>query len=415
VLQVLEGAGEWFKVQTADGRTGYVHAQVVERLAPAAATPGAAAAGSSAPTAPSGVAIAHDEVGCVVAGQHPRLEACLSPDDAVGRAHVAFRAKDTDPWYAVAMTREGRCHSAVLPRPQGDIKGFQYFVDVIDRNFAQTVRPERAPDRAFTPRVVGRRVECEAGRVVAAALGQLTRPVVVGVLRDASGRVLDAAAARVLESKALLSGFSPEGVIVSSTGAPPGSAAQTAGGGGAGAAAAGGAAGAAAGGGIGAGTLAIAGGAVAAAGVVAVAASGGGESEQPLTATGRWTGSGAGGGGLTTEIQAGSISCSSAYDIVADLTESNGALSGQISYSPQAIRCTSPDPQVQRIINSALLGGGDRGSLPVGGRASAGTLTLEVATLTFNGSYTRTALEATATFPIEGSSPVTYRLRLTRQ
>jgi hypothetical protein len=394
---------------------GYVHAQVVERLAPAA-TPGAAAAGTSARPAPAGVAIAHDEVGCVVAGQHPRLVACQSPDDTVGRAHVVFRAKDTDPWYAVAMTREGRCHAAVLPRPQRDIKGFQYFVDVIDRNFAQTVRPERAPDRAFTPRVVGRKVECEAGRVVAAALGQLTRPVVVGVLRDASGRVLDAAAARALESKLLLSGFSPEGVIVSGTGAPPGSAAQTASAGsgasGAGAGAAGGTAGAAAGG-IGVGTLAIAGGALAAAGLVAVAAGGGGESEQPLTATGRWTSPA--GGGLLTEVQAGTVSCSFGYDIVADLTESNGALSGQMSYTTQTSRCTSPDPELQRIIGSAIFGAsGTSGSAPVGGRASAGALTLVVATLTFNGSYTRTALEATAALPIEGAAPVVYRLRLTR-
>jgi hypothetical protein len=253
---------------------------------------------------------------------------------------------------------------------------------------------------------------------MAAVIGQLTRPVVVGVLRDASGRVLEAAAARTLESNMLLSGFSRQGVIVSSTGAAPGSTAQPAassGGAGGGAAAGGAAAGgAAAGGGIGMGTLAIAGGALAAAGVVAVAAGGGGESEEALTATGRWTGSAASGGGLTTQVQAEGISCSFGYDIVADLTESNGALGGQISYNAQQLSCSSPNPVVQQAINSALGSAGNSGSLPVGGTASGGTISLVVAQLTFNGSYTRTSLEATANFAVEGTSGVVYRLRLTR-
>ena len=414
VLELLESAGEWFKVKTAAGVTGYVHATVVERLAPAAPPPtGAGRATAPAAAAAAAVAIAHDEVGCVVADQHPRFEACLSPDDAVARARVAFRAKGTDPWYYVEMAREGRCHAAVLPRPQRDIQAFEYFVDVIDRNFAESVRPERAPDRAFAPRVVGRKAECEAGRLMAAVIGQLARPVVVGVLRDASGRVLEAAAARSLESQMLLSGFSKQGVIVSSTGAAPGSAVQPGAGGG-GAGAGGAAAGAAAaGGGIGAGTLAIAGGALAAAGVVAVAA-GGGDGEEPLTATGHWTGSAASGGGLTTQIQAEGISCSFGYDIVADLTESNGALSGQISYNAQRLACASPDPVVQQAINAGLGAAGNSGSLPVGGTASGGTISLVVAQLTFNGSYTRTSLEATANFAIEGTSGVVYRLRLTR-
>jgi hypothetical protein len=362
------------------------------------------------------VAIAHDEVGCVVAGQYPRFEACLSPDDAVARARVAFRARGTDPWYYVEMAREGRCHNAVLPRPQKETRAFEYFVDVIDRNFAESVRPERAPDRAFSPRVVGRQAECEAGRIVAGIIGQLARPVVVGVLRDASGRVLEAAAARALESQLTLTGFSPEGVIVGSTGAPPGSAAQAAGGGGgAGAAAGGAAAGGAAAGGLSATTLAIAGGAVAAAGIVAVAATGGGSSEEALTATGHWTGTAASGGGLTTELQAGAVSCSFGYDIVADLTESNGTLSGQMSYSGRSSQCSSAVPQVQQAINAALgASSNNSGSLPVGGRASGGTVSLVIANLTFNGSYTSTTMEATANFAIEGTPGVIYRLRLTR-
>jgi hypothetical protein len=226
--------------------------------------------------------------------------------------------------------------------------------------------------------------------------------------------VLDAAAARALESQMLLNGFSPQGVVVSSTGAAPGSAAQPAAGGGGGAAGGAAAGGAAAGGGIGAGTLAIAGGALAAAGVVAVAA-GGGESEQPLTATGRWTGSAGSGGGLTTQLQVETVSCSFGYDIVADLTESNGTLSGQMSYNWATGQCTSPIPHVQEAANAALGANATNGSLAVSGRASGGTLSLVVANLTFNGSYTPTSMEATANFPIEGTSGVVYRLRLTRQ
>src|SRR3989442_14563524 len=125
------------------------------------------------------------------------------------------------------MGREGPCYSAVLPKPKPQIKGFEYFVDVIDKGFAETHKPDRAPEQSFAPRVVKKQQDCDPARKVAAFLARLARPVVVGRAPDSSGNLLDAAAAKLLEGKALLTGFSSDGVVVSSTGAAPGTSAGT--------------------------------------------------------------------------------------------------------------------------------------------------------------------------------------------
>jgi hypothetical protein len=56
------------------------------------------------------------------------------------------------------------------------------------------------------------------------ATGSPTASVVMGVARDAGGKVLQAAAAHSAEATASISGFSADGVTMASTGAAPGSA-----------------------------------------------------------------------------------------------------------------------------------------------------------------------------------------------
>jgi hypothetical protein len=116
-----------------------------------------ATAGAQAP------AIQHKAVACIVAEQFPRMEACFDPVADVARARVHFRAHGTGPWYFVDMTPEGACHAGTLPKPRKTTKKVDYYVEVMDRRFADGRTPEH------DPRVVVRRMDCRQDMIVAAA------------------------------------------------------------------------------------------------------------------------------------------------------------------------------------------------------------------------------------------------------
>ncbi|PYQ19767.1 MAG: hypothetical protein DMF81_20835 [Acidobacteria bacterium] len=435
-LEVLESSGEWLRVRVVQTRAeGWISRRLVETTgsgavtSPPAARPSAPAA-PAAPAAAATLSIDHRDVGCVVAGQYPKLDACFSPDASVGRGRVLFRAAGTDPWYYVDMSRDGPCYSAVLPKPKPQLKGFEYFVDVIDKAFAETHKPDRAPEQAFAPRVVRQQQDCDPARNIAAFLGRLARPVVVGVARDSSGHVLDAAAAKLLEGKALLTGFSPDGVIVSSTGAAPGTSAGTA--------TAGGSAAGGAGGGLP--TIAVVGGIAAAGALVAVVAKGGGggsgsggsggtagsggstapgqggQGGQSLTVTGQWVGLAAGGNRLTYQFGVEGALCTFRYDISMSLTQSGGGFSGNGSYTTRDAACSFP--VAQDVIDTVLAGlSGQSGGFAVSGTANdAGAITLNVEGLVFNGTYNRTNMEVSSTTPPDpGLSQFMMTMKLVRQ
>ena len=46
----------------------------------------------ASPAGEGGVVIDHKAVGCIVAGKFPKMNACFSPNSAVARARVYFRA-----------------------------------------------------------------------------------------------------------------------------------------------------------------------------------------------------------------------------------------------------------------------------------------------------------------------------------
>ena len=92
-----------------------------------------------------GVAIDHATVGCVVAGQYPRLNACFAPRSGLARARVYFRVADAPPdWYYVEMASNSPCHAGILPRPKKELVGrrIQYYVDAFDRSFTESRTPE---------------------------------------------------------------------------------------------------------------------------------------------------------------------------------------------------------------------------------------------------------------------------------
>src|SRR5438874_8170860 len=66
--QVLDNAGRWWHVKDAAGRTGYVFGAVVTVVETAAPAPAPAATAAGAP-----LKIDHQEIGCIVADQYPRL------------------------------------------------------------------------------------------------------------------------------------------------------------------------------------------------------------------------------------------------------------------------------------------------------------------------------------------------------
>ena len=259
VLSLLDVAGDWLHVETADGRRGYVSKTLAEVIPAGARARPAAPAAPAAPSTEAALAIDHKQVGCVLGDRYPRLDACFQPTGALGNAKVLFRAGD-GPWYAVDLMPDGACHVAYLPKPLATTTEIQYYVAAVDKSFNERQQPETAPEAAYHARVVRNQGDCDRLKRVAASVKKVARPIVVAAARTKGG------APAVLG--ALLVGFSQEGVILASA-----AVAGAAGAGGAAVAGAG--AGAGSGGGIGTGTLAVAGGVVAAGALVAVVAGGG--------------------------------------------------------------------------------------------------------------------------------------------
>lgn len=165
--------------------------------------------------------IARPEATCLVAGRYPRLDACIAPGDQVGRAQVRFRADDAGPWYAVEMTRNGRCQQAVLPRPLASTRTVAYFLDVADRESNESRLPEAAAEAPYHARVVARDADCRDLRLQAAPTVTAPPSLLVSVALDASGRSV-AAAARQASAAATPPGFSADGPVPApATGASP--------------------------------------------------------------------------------------------------------------------------------------------------------------------------------------------------
>jgi hypothetical protein len=99
--------------------------------------------------------IEHDGVGCVVAGQYPRLEARVEPAASVGRARVQFRSEGSPVWYFVDMALSGESYVGTLPKPRPSLKRFAYYIEVAGTQL-ETVRTGD-----FTPVVVSGAAECD--------------------------------------------------------------------------------------------------------------------------------------------------------------------------------------------------------------------------------------------------------------
>ena len=212
-----------------------------------------AIAGASSQTAASErVTIDHSPVGCATVDRFVDIETRLTPQSAVARARVVFRAAGSDQWFFVNLTpaKDGR-FTANLPKPLPQLKAFEYYIDAQTTMFEESRTPDQRVD------VVAGNVACGTG-TLAKSTAAIAGRLIVSAIGGGAG---------------LPAGFASSGLIA---GTAAGAAAGTSGSGSAGAGAAG-----AAGGGISGTTLAIAGGVVAAGAGVAVASGAlGGDGDQ---------------------------------------------------------------------------------------------------------------------------------------
>jgi hypothetical protein len=122
------------------------------------------------------IVIRHLPVTCMIAGAHPRIDACLDPADEAPRVRLLFRAEGGPSWYFVEMAREGACFAATLPRPLPSTRRIQYAIEAVSRSSGKS----RTED--FAPRIAHDVAAC--GAAAAPSVGRAS--VVVGSLvRDA--------------------------------------------------------------------------------------------------------------------------------------------------------------------------------------------------------------------------------------
>jgi hypothetical protein len=157
------------------------------------------ASGQSGPAATPQLKIAHQAAACVLADEHPRLQACAAPADDADRAQVWFRSRDDEPWRTVNMRREGACFGATLPKPTASLAEFQYFIAMTTRDGAVALSSEASSPPVHRPRVVKREADCGRGLSVARVVkaGQI-------VMRSVKGGL------------GVPAGFAPEGVTTPS-------------------------------------------------------------------------------------------------------------------------------------------------------------------------------------------------------
>jgi hypothetical protein len=178
--------------------------------------------------------IQHDPIGCIVAGEFPRLDACFTPVDNVTRPRAYFKSETGTAWYWVdfkqntapvapaAGVTPDRCYSAILPKPTRKITGLIYYLEVSNPQFEQArlddkhvrVVPEKGGCRKDEPLAA---TVPNAIVAVGAAAGAPAIPVgfaVTGIAGAAGGVSAGVVAAAVVGGGAAVAG----GAAIASSG-----------------------------------------------------------------------------------------------------------------------------------------------------------------------------------------------------
>ena len=153
------------------------------------------------PAAAQGPAIDHKPVGCIVAGNFPKLTACFSPSTTIARARVNFKATSIDGvpspsphWYWVDFKPESPCFTAILPKPAKKMTQMAYYINVADKQFREGRNAEQlvkvVPDKGGCDKDVPVAGWVQnASVVVGAPAGAPAVPVGFGSIVGAGGGV----------------------------------------------------------------------------------------------------------------------------------------------------------------------------------------------------------------------------------
>lgn len=122
------------------------------------------------PAGAQGVVVEHRKVDCIIAGKHPRMNACFQPASKAGKRKIYFRPEGVESWFYVEMKSNAPCHEGVLPKPRKELvdKHVFYYVALEGAESGQT--------EEYDPVVVRSAEDCE--RKVAAPTSP-TGPVAV--------------------------------------------------------------------------------------------------------------------------------------------------------------------------------------------------------------------------------------------
>src|SRR4051812_36233171 len=117
-----------------------------------------------------GVEIDHKQVGCIVVGKFPRMNACFTPAGQIARGRVYFRPEGIPSWYYVDMKTDQPCWAGILPKPGKKLVGkkIEYYVEAQDRTF------NAARTAEYAPVVVSSARECKKDIPVAPFLNNAT-------------------------------------------------------------------------------------------------------------------------------------------------------------------------------------------------------------------------------------------------
>ena len=104
--------------------------------------------------AQTGPRILHDELRCVLSGEHLILEAFVEPTDGLTTVKAYFRANLYRQFYYVEMVPAGDVYQGVLPKPSPESTGLHYYLEAMDSSFNSARTAE------YTPEVVSKETSC---------------------------------------------------------------------------------------------------------------------------------------------------------------------------------------------------------------------------------------------------------------
>jgi len=115
-------------------------------------------------TPAEGVAIVHQPVGCLLAGEYPVLEAAAEDSSSVMKMRIYFKSGLGTEWYFIEMEPSEGGFRGYLPRPQVTASPIAYYIEATTATFGEARTEE------YSAKVVESETECEGLRL--APVGQ---------------------------------------------------------------------------------------------------------------------------------------------------------------------------------------------------------------------------------------------------